>query len=174
MPDEARLEDRDEGQIATTDGWYVLHTADAQWFESEKFGSVCRLEGEVRFPHIGINIRVLEPGQPACLYHRENAQENFLVLSGECTLLIEGEERALEAGHFVHCPAETNHVFVGAGDRPCTILMIGYRPDDWKLCYPVSELAEKYGASAVEETTDPKTAYSAFASERVPGKALWP
>jgi hypothetical protein len=26
---------------------------------------------------------VLAPGQPACFHHRENEQEDFLVLSGE-------------------------------------------------------------------------------------------
>ena len=57
----------------------------------------------------------------------ESAQEDFLVLSGECLLLIEGEERPLKAWDFVHCPAGTEHVFVGAGTGPCVILMVGSR-----------------------------------------------
>ena len=32
---------------------------------------------------MGIDVRVLMPGQPNCLYHRENLEENFLVLFGE-------------------------------------------------------------------------------------------
>ena len=91
------------------------------------FGAYTRFEGEARFPQIGINIGVLEPGQPACMYHGEDDQEDFLVLSGECLLLIEGEERRLEAWDFVHCPAWTEHVFVGAGDGPCAILAVGAR-----------------------------------------------
>jgi uncharacterized cupin superfamily protein len=35
------------------------------------------------FPELGVNIRLLQPGQPAAMYHREGAQEACLVLSGE-------------------------------------------------------------------------------------------
>ena len=48
----------------------------------------------------------------------------------------------------------TEHIFVGAGDGPCVILMAGTRTPDEQLHYPVSELAARYGASADEETTD--------------------
>jgi quercetin dioxygenase-like cupin family protein len=51
--------------------------------------------GKRRFPHFGINLTVLEPGERIGMYHRENAQEAFLVLSGECTLIVEGQERRL-------------------------------------------------------------------------------
>ena len=174
MPDEARLEDRDDGRIATTDGWYVLHAADAQWFESKKYGSVCRLEGEARFPHIGVNIRVLEPGQPACLYHRENAQEDFLVLSGECLLLVNGEEKALKAWDFVHCPPGVSHVFLGAGDGPCALLSIGHRPADHQLFYPESELARRHGAETPEPTPDPRVAYADLAPRERIDAPDWP
>ena len=74
---------------------------------------------------IGINIGVLEPGQPASMYHRENDQEDFLVLSGECLAIIEGSERPLRAWDFVHCPPGTEHIFVGAGDGPLANLGLG-------------------------------------------------
>ena len=83
--------------------------------------------------NFGINLRVLEPGQPAAVYHAESVQEGFLVLSGECVVIIDGEERTLRAWDFVHCPAGTAHVFVGAGDGPCAILMIGARRPDQKI-----------------------------------------
>jgi quercetin dioxygenase-like cupin family protein len=51
-------------------------------------------------------------------------QEGFLVLSGECTLIVEEEERPLRQWDYFHCPADTRHVIVGAGDGPCAILMI--------------------------------------------------
>ena len=41
----------------------------------------------------GVNIQVVHPGQPNCYYHGEEGQEDFLVLSGECLLLIE-EDRS--------------------------------------------------------------------------------
>jgi uncharacterized cupin superfamily protein len=119
-------------------------------------------EGEPRFKEIGVNISVLDPGQPLCMYHRENAQEDFLVLFGECLLLVEGEERPLKAWDFVHCPPWTNHVFVGAGDGPCAILALGSRANE-EIVYPVEQVALKHGAGVEEETPDPKQAYSPFA-----------
>ena len=37
------------------------------------------------------------------------------MLSGEPLLIIEGEERPLRQWDFVHCPAATRHIIVGAG-----------------------------------------------------------
>jgi uncharacterized cupin superfamily protein len=148
------------GLVPTGEGWFVVNAKEARWFEHEKFGSGTTFEGEPEFPQVGINIGVLEPGQPACLYHRENQQEDFLVLFGECVVIIEGEERPLKAWDFVHCPPETNHVFVGAGDGPCGILSVGRRLDEEKLVYPADPVARKHGAAAEEETPDPKVAYA--------------
>ena len=61
------------------------------------------------------------------MYHWEADQEDFLVLSGEALLIIEGEERRLRQWDFVHCPAGTKHTIVGAGDGPCAVLAIGAR-----------------------------------------------
>ena len=92
---EAKHVQTDEGLVPEGEGWYVLNAREARWFHSGEFGSACTFEGDVRFPEFGINIGVVEPGQPACLYHSETAQEDFLVLAGECLLLVEGEERPL-------------------------------------------------------------------------------
>ena len=150
---EARLEDPGTGLAPTEDGWFVVNVRDATWLNSDDFGSGCIFDShDAWFKQVGINISVLMPGEPNCLYHSESQQESFLVLSGECKLLVEGEERPLRQWDFVHCPAGTEHVFVGAGDGPCAVLMVGARTDDEQLLYPVSELAARYGASA-EETT---------------------
>jgi uncharacterized cupin superfamily protein len=154
----ARLDDTGNGKVPVGDGWFVLHASEAPWFGHERFGGGCRFEGTEGFPQVGINLRVLEPGKPACLYHREDAQEDFLVVSGECTIVVEEEEHALREGHFIHCPAGTNHVFVGAGDGPCIVLMIGHRPPE-SITYPVSEAAARHGASVDVETNDPREAY---------------
>lgn len=172
MVDEAHLEQTGSGKAPAGDGWFVLHTSEAAWIRSGRFGSGTRFEGASLFPEIGVNIRSLDPGKPACLYHRENAQENFFVLSGECILIVEEEERRLRAGHFVHLPPGTNHVFVGAGDGPCAILMIGHRPEQEELCYPASEAAARYGASAATETRDPREAYGERDLE--PSEPIWP
>ena len=122
---EARLEDSGSGLAPSGEGWFVLNVRDAEWVTSDTFGSGCVFESRgASFPQVGINISVLEPGEPNCLYHAESQQEAFLVVSGECKLLVEGEERLLHTWDFVHCPAGTEHVFVGAGDGPCAILMV--------------------------------------------------
>ena len=169
---EAQLADAGAGLAPSGDGWFVVNVRDTGWMTSQEFGSGCVFESrDAWFPQFGINVSVLEPGKPNCLYHSENAQEAFLVLSGACKLLVEGEERELKAWDFFHCPSGVEHVFVGAGDGPCVVLMVGARSKDEKLFYPVSELAEKYGASAEADTPDPGVAYARF--ER-PGKARPP
>jgi uncharacterized cupin superfamily protein len=160
---EAPLEDGGSGLAPAADGWFVVNVRDVEWWTSKTFGSACRFESnEASFRQLGLNLRILEPGKPNCLYHSENLQEAFLVLAGECRLLVEGEERLLRAWDFFHCPEGTEHVFVGAGDGPCVILMAGARTPDEQLLYPVSELAARYGASAEEETPDPAQAYASY------------
>src|SRR5918996_538509 len=119
MVKEARLEQRDTGLTPVTHGWFVVGIADAPWVTNEALGAACAFEGdEVQFPDVGFTLHVLQPGQANGMYHREANQEDFLVLAGECLLLIEGEERRLEAWGLLHRPPHTEHGFVGAGDRP--------------------------------------------------------
>jgi uncharacterized cupin superfamily protein len=158
---EAPLRDTGDGLVPEGEGWFVVNARDARWEHSDELGSACVFEGETPFPALGVNIQVLKPGQPNCMYHGEGAQEDFLVLAGECLLLVEGEERRLRAWDFVHCPPWTEHVFVGAGDGPCAILMIGQRPESG-LRYPVEEVAVRHGAAVEQETTLGKEAYARF------------
>jgi uncharacterized cupin superfamily protein len=159
MVPEAPLEPADGGGLVPQgEGWFVLNASDARWV-SGHFGAYTRFEGSARFPKFGINIGVLEPGQPSSMYHREDEQEDFLVLAGECLLLVEGQERRLKAWDFVHCPAWTEHVFVGAGDGPCTILAVGTRLTD-DVVYPESELAQQHGAGVERETREAAVAYA--------------
>jgi uncharacterized cupin superfamily protein len=159
---EAKLVATAEGLVPEGEGWYVLNAREARWFHSDEFGSACTFEGDVRFPEFGINIGVVQPGQPACLYHSETAQEDFLVLAGECLLLVDGQERPLRQWDFVHCPAGTEHVIVGAGTGPALVLAAGARGEGKAIVYPVSELARRHGASAEQEMTDPREAYAPF------------
>jgi uncharacterized cupin superfamily protein len=154
---EATLVETDGGLEPQGAGWFVLNARKARWLEGH-FGAYTRFEGDDRFPEVGINIGVLAPGQPACYYHAEDEQEDFLVLSGECLLLIEGEERLLEAWDFVHCPPWTEHVFVGAGDGPCAILAVGRRTGG-RVVYPAQDLARRHSAGVEVETSDSKQAY---------------
>jgi uncharacterized cupin superfamily protein len=177
MPvNEASSEETPYGRYITSGGWFVLNLTEALAVRLEDKGrAVYPLESrEAPFRDFGVHVEVLWPGEPNAIYHAESGQEGFLVLSGECTLLVEDEERPLRQWDYFHCPAGTRHIFVGAGDGPCAILMIGLRPEDETLHYPVSELAAKYGASVAKETYDPDEAYADWPGEYMPVRLPWP
>ena len=157
---EAKLVETASGLEPEGDGWFVVNVRDAAWYRNAAFGASALFQPEERSPQLGVNIGVLEPGKPNCLYHGESEQEAFLVLSGECVLVVEGEERRLRAWDYVHCPPWTRHVFVGAGDGPCAILCIGARRPEGEVVYAVDEAAATYGASVERETTSPAEAYA--------------
>ena len=175
MPvNEASAEETPYGRYVTSDGWFVLNLADALAVRNdEKGGAMYPVEPQAGFRDVGVRVRVLWPGDPNALYHSEGVQEGFLVLSGECTLIVEDEERALRQWDYFHCPADTGHVLVGAGEGPCAILMLGARPDE-PIRYPVSEVAAKYGASVAKDTDDPDEAYADWPGEYLPVRLPWP
>src|SRR3954464_8784805 len=163
MRDEAPLQASEFGLVAATDGWFTVNVRDGAWMTNEAFGDACIFEGgPVDFGQIGYTLQVLQPGQPNGLYHREDDQEDFLVLSGECIAILEGQERPLRAWDFVHCPPGTEHIFVGAGEGPCVIFMTGTRREGRTIVYPRSELALRHGAGVETETSVPREAYAAF------------
>ena len=127
MVPEAPLEETEHGVRPAGEGWFVLNVRDARWFRASSASYTMLDREERRFDRLGIGIGVLQPGRPGGMYHGEDAQEDFLVLSGECLLIVEGEERRLKAWDFVHCPPWTEHIFVGAGDGPCVVLGVGAR-----------------------------------------------
>jgi uncharacterized cupin superfamily protein len=160
---EAPLEQTEAGLVAAGEGWFVLNARDARWFDAGELGFGASFEAQdARFADLGININLLYPGQPSCMYHGEDAQEDFLVLSGECVLIVEGEERALRAWDFVHCPAWTEHVIAGAGDGPCVFIAAGARQKGHGIIYPVNETALAHGAGVENETPNPNEAYARY------------
>jgi uncharacterized cupin superfamily protein len=164
---EAPLEKTEAGLVPAGEGWFVLNARDARWFASDGLGFFCPFEGEsARFVQLGVNLNILPPGEPGSLHHAEEAQEDFLVLAGECLLLVEGQERLLQAWDFVHCPPWTEHVFVGTGNGPCLLLATGARRQGKAIRYPVDEVALKHGAGVDKETADPKEAYARFGDDR--------
>jgi uncharacterized cupin superfamily protein len=172
---EATIAQTDEGAVVTSPGWFVLNMADCAWTRDDKGGEWSTPgEAEGEFQQYGIGIHVLQPGQVNGLYHSESVQEDFLVLSGECLLLIEEEERRLKAWDFVHFAPGTLHICIGAGDGPCAILMVGARAPDKTLHYPATELAVRHGVAAPEDTNDPREAYREWPRNFRQVKATWP
>jgi uncharacterized cupin superfamily protein len=162
---EAQLESTAHGLVPKGEGWFVLNARDASWRAAEGRGAYSALEGEPEFPELGIHLVTLGPGEPMAMYHWEADQEDFLVLAGEPLLIVEGEERPLRQWDFVHCPAGTKHVIVGAGAGPCLVLATGARirstGPEWGA-YTVDEAAVRHGAGVEEETTDQNVAYARF------------
>ena len=165
MVPEAPLEDTAHGLVPAGAGWFVVNAREARWRDDGDLGFLCYFEGdgEAAFAQLGINLKVLEPGQPMCMYHYEVDQEDFLVLAGEALLIVEGEERPLAQWDFVHCPPRTEHVIVGAGAGPSLILSVGARIDstgeDWGA-YTVDAAALRHGAGVERETTEWAEAYA--------------
>ena len=144
-------------------GWFVVNAREIRWRDTGELGAFCDFEGKRRFPDLGLNLNVLQPGQPMGLYHRENTQEDFLVLAGECLLIVEGEERKLKQWDLFHSRPKTEHIIVGAGDGPAVVLAVGARGRRRRgMVYPVSKTALKHGAGVKKETTSPSEAYGAF------------
>jgi len=160
MVNEAKLEETDSGLVPRGEGWYVINAREARWQENREYGRWTTFEGDARFPMFGINVSVLSPGQPLCMYHAEDEQEGFLVLGGEALLLVEGEERPLRHWDYFHCPSMTRHVVVGAGDGPCILLAIGTRTEGARVVYPVDDVALKHRAGVRQETDNSKEAYA--------------
>jgi len=163
MVEEARLEETPSGLAPASDGWFVVNVRDAAWIDRPGFATSCRFEDtESPFGDLGINIRVLPPGKSNGLYHTDSCQEDFLVLAGECLLLVEGQERGLRPWDFVHCPPNTAHIFVNKSRDPCAILMVGARKADRKIHYPISDVAARHAASVETETDSPAEAYASY------------
>jgi uncharacterized cupin superfamily protein len=167
MVPESRLERTEQGLVPKGEGWFVLNAREARWLHTPGRSAICVfegfLEGEQDFLQLGININVLEPGVSMGMYHWEADQEDFLVLSGEAVLIVEGEERPLRQWDFFHCPAGTKHIIVGAGDAPCVVLAVGARrhsdTPDWGG-YTVDAAAQRHGVSVEQETTEAREAYA--------------
>jgi uncharacterized cupin superfamily protein len=172
---EAELVATERGLVPKGQGWFVVNARETQWWERQGRGVLCEFEGAgfegaLDFEQLGINLSVLAPGEPMAMYHWEADQEDFLVLAGEALAVVEGEERPLRQWDFVHCPAGTNHVIVGAGNGPCVVLAVGARGPstgpDWGA-YTVDEAAQRHDAGVVRETTDPAEAYARFPQSKL-------
>ena len=176
MVPEAPFEETEHGPLPAGAGWFVLNARDARWFKREGQGFVPALQGRGDFEQLAMGLYVLGPGEPMAMYHWETDQEDFLVLSGEALLIIEGGERPLRQWDFVHCPPGAKHVIVGAGEFPCIVFAVGALEhhttgsrvdgtlqgvEDWGA-YTVDEAALRHGAGVEKETTDADEAYARF------------
>lgn len=159
-----------QGGVPVTAGWFVVNVREAPWVHN-RMRSVCRFggEGEAHFDDLGVSLYHLQPGQSMSLYHHEAGQEDFLILRGECTLLVEGQERPLGHWDFVHCPPRTAHTIVTT-DQPALILAVGARKEKGSARYPAEPVAIARGAGVPDESTPATEVYEAFGAP-TPGPA---
>ena len=183
MVPEAPIDETEAGLAPAGEGWFVLNARETRWNHrpgrghSLNFTGSTDFEAETWFRQLGVNLFVLGPGEPIGMYHWETEAEGFLVLSGEALLIIEGEERPLRQWDFVHCPPETRHMIVGAGDGSCAVLAMSSREfqagGPWGA-YTVDEAALRHEAGVAEETQDAEVAYARFPPpEHAPYRDGW-
>ena len=171
---EARIEDTEAGKVPADNGWFVLNAAEIAWESVPGGGTWCAFESaEPPRNQIGIGFHILGPGETPGFYHSESEQEGFLVISGECLLIVEGEERRMGPWDYFHCPPGTAHITIGAGDGPCALLMVGTRSNDIPPHYIAEPAAARYGAAVEEPTDSPREAY-ANRPPIVPARSPWP
>jgi uncharacterized cupin superfamily protein len=161
MTHEARINETEAGSVPADDGWFILNLADVAWQTVPTAGAWSAFDAPSAPSRLlGFGLHVLWPGDRPGYYHSESNQEGFLVLSGECLAIVEGEERPMGAGDYLHCPPGTRHILVGAGDGPCAIVMAGTRAPGMTVEYVADPVAARYGASVEATTTDAREAYA--------------
>jgi quercetin dioxygenase-like cupin family protein len=149
---EAEIEHTSDGAVPAPDGWFIQNLAELVWESAPRFGAWRDL-----IP--GAHVHVLSAGEAPGYYHAEEAAEGFLVLSGECVALVEGEERRMRQWDYLHSPPGTAHITVGAGDEPCALLMFGSPDPSRRIEWIADEAAARHGASVAETTSDWREAY---------------
>jgi uncharacterized cupin superfamily protein len=170
---EARLEPTDTGLQAADGGWFILNLAQMSWYAGEGAGIWAAPESPAaRSQKLGFGVHILHPGQRPGWYHAEEEQEDFLVLSGECLAIVEGQERRMGPWDQLHCPPGTAHIIIGAGDGPCAILMAGTRTGG-DIAYLPDPVALRHGAAFPRESHDPREVY-AGQPPNVPAPSPWP
>jgi uncharacterized cupin superfamily protein len=169
---EAPLEQTEYGLVCKGDGWFVVNAKEARWRDKPGRGRSPNLSGDILFDQLGVGITILGPDEPMSMYHWEADQEDFLVLSGTATLVIEGEERPLQQWDFVHCPPGVAHAIIGG---PCVVLSVGSRERHTMIDetgervgtpgesgYVTDPVAAKHGASPERDTESADEAYARF------------
>jgi uncharacterized cupin superfamily protein len=169
---EAKLIETDTGRVPEGEGWFILNLRDAAWETMERAGTWLAIQAEGVPNQIGVGAHVLPPGESTGFYHREGNQEGFLVLEGECLVVVEGEERVLRQWDYFHCPPETAHIMIGGGAQGCVLFMFGNRLPEAKTQYLVDPVAARHGVSVSEPTDSAREAYGERTFRRV--RSPWP
>lgn len=88
----------------------------------ERFQSLRRELGVSSF---GLNVMVLQPGQRGRIHAHERQEEVYLVLEGELTLVVEGEERVLGPDQVVRVGPAVRRQLANAGAARVVLVALG-------------------------------------------------
>jgi uncharacterized cupin superfamily protein len=158
----------EDGLAPQAPGWYVVNAREVRWVGQDGMWRGPWLEAEsAPWLSLAFNVTVLDPGEPGGRYHGESNQEGFLVVAGECLLVVEGQERRLRQWDFFHCPPWTEHVLIGAGDGPAVVIAVSTRDPDQSVRYVANDIAGRHGASPRRDTSDASEAYADVDDTRV-------
>lgn len=88
----------------------------------ETFQSLRRELGVTSF---GINLLKLAPRQRLRVHRHQRQEEVYLVLEGELTLIVEGEDHVLGSGTFARVGPETKRQLTNPSSAPTLVLALG-------------------------------------------------
>jgi uncharacterized cupin superfamily protein len=88
----------------------------------DRFQSLRRDLGVTSF---GMNVIVLQPGERGRIHAHEHQEEVYLVLEGELTLVVEGEESALGTDRLVRVGPPVRRQLANAGPQRVVLLALG-------------------------------------------------
>ena len=159
---EATLKETDAGLVPDGEGWFVLNARDARWWQSERLGRSAALEGEPEFSEVGFKSTSCFPASRTACITESRARRTSSCCPASASSSSKGRSNSSKAWDFVHCPPMAEHIFVGAGDGPCVIVMTGRRKESDEIRYPVNDVAAKHDAGVLEETTSAEEAYARF------------
>lgn len=106
-----------------------------------------RLGRELGVSAFGVNLLLLRRGQRMRIHRHRRQEEVYLVLEGTLSLLVEGEERALEVGEVARIAPGVRRQLANPGSARCAVLCVGgAEPHDGRDAEAFGDWADERGA----------------------------
>jgi uncharacterized cupin superfamily protein len=84
-----------------------------------------RLRHDLGVGSFGLNLIVLQPGERGRIHAHEHQEEVYLVLEGELTLVVDGDEHRLGPDRLVRVGPSVRRQLVNAGSQRVVLLALG-------------------------------------------------
>lgn len=88
-----------------------------------------RLRAELGVSTFGLNLMLLQPGQAGRIHRHEHQEEVYLVLDGELSLYVEGEEHRLGQGALARVAPNVRRQLVNRRPQRVVLLALGGATD---------------------------------------------